>query len=90
MTISMKSRMRVGEKGQVVIPKELREETGIKEGTEVLVEAQGGAVTIRRAGPPTEDYVTYYRSTYSRKLERAVDVKRLLEEERVDRHKRLR
>jgi len=56
----MKSRMRVGEKGQVVIPKELRELTGIKEGTEVTVGLKDGAVTITRASPPTESYVEYF------------------------------
>ena len=52
ITADMKSRMKVGEKGQVVIPKELRELTGIKEGTEVTVGLKDGAVTIRRVGPP--------------------------------------
>lgn len=85
----MKTRLRVGGKGQVVIPKELRDQTGIKEGTEVLVDARGGTVTIRRAGPPTEDYVTYFRSTYSKKLDHEIDIKKLLEEERVERHKRV-
>jgi len=56
ITADMKSRMRVGEKGQVVIPKELRELTGIKEGTEVTVGLKDGAVTITRASPPTESY----------------------------------
>lgn len=90
MNTSMKSRMRVGQKGQVVIPKALREETGIKEGSEVLIEAKGGAVTIRRAGPPTDDYLTYYRTTYARKVNHRVDVKKLLEEELNERQKRVR
>ena len=38
----MKSRMKVGEKGQIVIPKTIREQTGIKEGTEVVFEAKSG------------------------------------------------
>src|SRR6266850_6413049 len=83
MTSSMKSRMKVGEKGQVVIPKELRDQTGIREGTEVVVEAKDGTVTIRRAGPPTESYVEYFTSTYSKKLDHEVNIKKLLEEERV-------
>jgi AbrB family looped-hinge helix DNA binding protein len=86
----MKNRVRIGEKGQVVIPKELRDLTGIKEGTEVLVDAEDGTVTIRRAGPPTDDYVTYFRSTYSKKLTHELDIKKMLEEERIERHRRLR
>ena len=89
ITADMKSRMRVGEKGQVVIPKELRELTGIKEGTEVTVGLKDGALTIRRASPPTESYVEYFTSTFSKKLHREVNIKRLLEEERVERHKRI-
>ena len=72
--------MRVGEKGQVVIPKEIRERTGIREGTEVIVEASEGLVTVRRAGPPATSYVEYFTSTYAKKLKRDVDVKKILEE----------
>ena len=90
MNQGMKTRMRIGEKGQVVIPKELRDQTGIKEGTDVVVEAKDGGVTIRRAGPPTDDYVTYFRSTYSKKLDHEIDIKNLLEEERIERQKRVR
>jgi AbrB family looped-hinge helix DNA binding protein len=85
----MKSRMKVGEKGQIVIPKTIREQTGIKEGTEVVVEAKSGTVMIRRAGPPTENYVDYFTTTYSRKLDHAVNIKKLLEEERLGRQKHL-
>ncbi|PSO03075.1 hypothetical protein B9Q04_20175 [Candidatus Marsarchaeota G2 archaeon BE_D] len=48
----MKVRVRVGKRGQVVIPKEIREKTGVKEGVEVVVEANGDVVTISRASPP--------------------------------------
>jgi AbrB family looped-hinge helix DNA binding protein len=85
----MKSRMRVGEKGQVVIPKAIREETGIKEGTEVLVEANDGGVLIRRAGPPTENYTDYFTATFSKKLDHEVSTKMLLEEEKVGRQKHI-
>jgi AbrB family looped-hinge helix DNA binding protein len=86
----MKSRMKVGEKGRVVIPKAIREKTGIKEGTEVLIEAKDGAVSIRRAGPPTESYTDYFAATFSKKLDHKVSIKRLMEEERLDRQKRIR
>jgi AbrB family looped-hinge helix DNA binding protein len=86
----MKVRVRVGKRGQVVIPKEIREKTGVKEGVEVVVEVKGDVVTISRARPPTEDYVSYYRLTYSKKLNHDVDIRGLLEEERAERHKRVR
>lgn len=86
----MKSRMKVGEKGQVVIPKELRAQAGMKEGAEVTVELKDGEVVIRRARPPASSYVEYFASTYSKKLGGEVDIKRLLEEEWIERHKRIR
>lgn len=41
--------MRVGEKGQVTIPKELRDELGIGAGSEVNFERTGDAIVIRKA-----------------------------------------
>jgi len=86
----MKNRMKVGEKGQVVIPKRLRNETGIREGTEVLVESKEGTITIRRAGPSTRSYVEYFTATYSKKLNHEVNIKKILEEERIERQERIR
>jgi len=85
----MKNRMRVGQKGQVVIPKELRDQAGIREGTEVAFELKDGAVSIRRLGPPTASYVDYFVSTYSKKLTREVGIKKVLEAEPLERHQRL-
>ncbi|MDV3278445.1 MAG: AbrB/MazE/SpoVT family DNA-binding domain-containing protein [Nitrososphaerales archaeon] len=82
--------MRVGEKGQVVIPKDVREKAGIREGTDVTVEFRNGEVVVRRLGAPTENYVDYFLSTYSKKLDHEVDVEEILEEEHLERFKRLR
>ena len=41
---------RVGAKGQVVIPKDLREELGLKPGAEVAFERDGQAVRVLPAG----------------------------------------
>lgn len=41
--------MRVGEKGQVTIPKELRDALGIGPGTEVRFELEGDALRLRKA-----------------------------------------
>lgn len=40
---------RVGAKGQVVIPKELREQAGLGPGADVDFEAVGDGIVIRRA-----------------------------------------
>ncbi len=42
------SYMRVTEKGQVTIPKDLRDELGIGAGTEVEFERKGGAIVVRK------------------------------------------
>ncbi len=41
--------MKVGPKGQVVVPKTIRDQLGIHPGDEVDVVAEGGEVRIRRA-----------------------------------------
>jgi len=76
-----KSTRTVGPKGQVVIPKDVRDETGLVEGSEVSVEAKNGDVVIRRVAPPTGSYVDYFTATYARKVEQPVDVKRIIGEE---------
>lgn len=40
---------KVGAKGQVVLPKELRDRHGIRPGDEVVFDEVGGDITIRRA-----------------------------------------
>jgi AbrB family looped-hinge helix DNA binding protein len=44
---------RVGAKGQVVIPKELREQAGLGPGADVDIEALDDAIVIRKAGRPS-------------------------------------
>ncbi|MGH2822947.1 MAG: AbrB/MazE/SpoVT family DNA-binding domain-containing protein [Thermoleophilaceae bacterium] len=39
---------RVGPKGQVVLPKEVRDKLGIRPGDEVVVEEAGGEARVRR------------------------------------------
>ena len=46
------SRTRISSKGQVVIPKDVRERHGWKEGTELEVEDAANAVTLRAANSP--------------------------------------
>jgi len=75
----------VGPKGQVVIPKEIRDQVGLLEGTDVLVEVRNDEVVVRRAGPPTKSYVEYFTSTHAPKVKGRVNVKALIEEETIER-----
>lgn len=45
---------KVGIKGQVVIPKAIREEIGLEPGDDVVFESAGKEVTIRRVADDTE------------------------------------
>jgi AbrB family looped-hinge helix DNA binding protein len=79
-------RAKVGPKGQVVIPKEIRDRVGIREGSEVLVSTRNDdEVIIRRSSPPTQSYVDYFITTYSKKLKKPVNIKKLIEEETIER-----
>ncbi len=40
----MKNRRTIGPKGQVVIPKEIRDKLGLREGVEVIVELRGDEI----------------------------------------------
>jgi len=80
-----KSTRTIGPKGQVVIPKDVRDQTGLVEGIEVTVEARDGEVVVRRASPPTSNYVDYFASTYAAKVRGRADIKKLIEEEDLDR-----
>ena len=77
----MEKKMKVGSKGQVVIPKEIRDITGIKENTEVMVSLNGDKILIKPVKPLTESYSKYYTSTYSKKLKDYIDINKILYEE---------
>ncbi len=80
------NRSKVGQKGQVVIPKDIRDKAGIRAGSEVVVEMRGNnEVVIKRSSPATKSYVDYYIASYSKKLKRPLNIKRMIEEESVER-----
>ena len=75
----------IGPKGQVVIPKEIRDQAGLVEGAEVIVELRGNEVVLRRPSPPTKSYVEYFTATYGDKVKGRVDVKKIIGEQALDR-----
>ena len=77
----MEKKTTVGPKGQVVIPKDIRDKIGIKEYSEVIVDIMDDSVIIRKLKPESVTYVDYYCTTYSRKLMKRVDIKKITEEQ---------
>jgi antitoxin PrlF len=62
---------RVGPKGQVVIPKRVREELGIRPGDEVVVEAVDGEARVARVIPLARlrGAFSYVNASLTRELE---------------------
>ncbi len=75
----------VGKKGQVTIPKDIREKFGIKEGTKVIFEVRGDEIILKpeKSG---KDFVEDWCSIVKKKMSGSVDLKKLKEEfyEQVD------
>ena len=77
----MEKKTTVGPKGQVVIPKEIRGKIGIKEYSEVIIDIIDDSVIIKKLKPESVSYVDYYCTTYSKKLTKIVDIKKITEEQ---------
>lgn len=75
---------KVGAKGQVVLPKELRERHGIQPGDEVLFDDAEGRITIRKAETKAEIIARLMGSLADSEIE-PLDV--LIEERRRDRER---
>jgi AbrB family looped-hinge helix DNA binding protein len=75
----------VGPKGQVLIPKPMREAIGIKPGVDVIVELRDNEIVISK--PKVEgNYTEYYTSTSSQKLKKPVNIKKVILKEAANRH----
>ena len=75
----------VGPKGQVLIPKRIRDALGLKPGVDVNIEVRGEEIVITK--PRIEgSYTEYYTSTNSPKLKELVEVKKIITEEVAQRH----
>jgi AbrB family looped-hinge helix DNA binding protein len=80
----MKIRRIVGPKGQIVIPKDVREYIGLKPGTKIVFEIRGSELVIRPETDP-EKIVDEFCSIVSKKLKKTIDVKKIIEEEYEER-----
>ena len=73
-------KVRVGPKGQIVIPKVVREFLGIKVGDEIVMEIRGKELLIKSKVNP-EKFVDDFCSVAKRKLTEKVDLKKIIGEE---------
>lgn len=80
----MKIRRPLGAKGQIVIPKDLRNYLGLKEGGEVEFLIEEGKVVLKPAITP-EEAVEAYVGAVRRKLRKRVNIKKIIEEEATER-----
>jgi AbrB family looped-hinge helix DNA binding protein len=75
----------VGPKGQILIPKPMREAIGLKPGVEVTVELRDNEVVITK--PKMEsNYTEYYIATKAPKLKKSVNIKKLILKEVSNKH----
>ncbi|MEM2742103.1 MAG: AbrB/MazE/SpoVT family DNA-binding domain-containing protein [Nitrososphaeria archaeon] len=76
----MKIRRKVGEKGQIVIPKIVRDYIGIKPGDEVVMEVRAKEVVITSGGSP-EEFIDGFCSVVKKKFTEKMDLEKLIEQE---------
>jgi AbrB family looped-hinge helix DNA binding protein len=75
----------VGPKGQVVIPKRMRDAMGLKPGVEVTLEMRDQEIVIRK--PQVKgNYTEYFVTTCAPKLKKPINIKELIAEEVDQRH----
>lgn len=80
----MRIKMRIGPKGQIVIPKIIREALGIQPGDEIVMEVREKELLMKPELDP-EKFIEEFCSTGRKKLTRKTDLKRIMEEEAEDR-----
>lgn len=75
----------VGPKGQILIPKPMRDAIGIKPGVDVMVELRESEIVITKP-KVGGNYTEYYISTNGPKLKKSVNIKDLILQENSNRH----
>ena len=74
----------LGEKGQIVIPKDIREYFGLKKGSSLSIEVDDEKIIIKPK--MDEDFMEKWTSIVKKKLTKKIDIKRQIEEEIEERH----
>ena len=75
----------VGPKGQVVIPKRMRDAMGLKPGVEITLEMRDQEIVIKK--PQVKgSYTEYFVTTSAPKLKKPIDIKKMIAQEVEQRH----
>ncbi|MBS7623051.1 AbrB/MazE/SpoVT family DNA-binding domain-containing protein [Candidatus Bathyarchaeota archaeon] len=74
---------KIGSKGQVVIPKDVRQYVGVEPGSEVIFEVRGGEVVLKPSRAP-DDIVNEYLSIVTSKLKSRIQLDQIIEEEALE------
>ena len=75
----------VGPKGQLVIPKQMRDALGLKPGVEVTLEMRDEEIVIKK--PKVKgSYTEYFITTSAPKLKKPINIKEQLNEEVEERN----
>ena len=75
----------VGSKGQVVIPKQMRDALGLKPGVEIILELRDQEIIIKKP-QVSGSYTEYFITTSSPKLKKQINIKELLNQEVEERN----
>lgn len=73
----------VGPKGQVVIPKDVRQHLGVEPGSEVIFEVRENEVVMKPSKAPAR-IVDEYVSIVTSKLKDRIQLERIIEEEAIE------
>ncbi|MEM4251142.1 MAG: AbrB/MazE/SpoVT family DNA-binding domain-containing protein [Candidatus Bathyarchaeia archaeon] len=74
---------KIGSKGQVVIPKDVRQYVGVEPGSEVIFEVREGEVILKPSRAP-DDIVNEYLSIITSKLKSRIQLDQIIEEEALE------
>jgi len=77
----MKFRRKVGQRGQIVVPKIIREYVGITPGDEVFIEVREKEVVITPSVDPKDFVESFCSAVGKKKLSEKIDLESLLEQE---------